>query len=279
MRPRLPFAALLFLAVVTSCHAQIKRAGAIPADDGPSGPPPAELDALQDPELRAEPLNTAANAPYSVFGKQYVPYREPVQYRRQGVISWYGRRFHGKATWSGEIFDMYALTAAHPTLPIPSYARVTNLENGRSVVVRVNDRGPFHAGRIMDVSYAAAYKLGFSHLGSVMAEVEALAAGSAPAALTAAMPEPMDPRPTLHTSAEARGIYLQLGAFQSLLNAESFRDKIAPQLAELNLGHETPLRDKLYRVQVGPFLTRDEARRTAGRLRDTLGIQPVFVVR
>jgi rare lipoprotein A len=109
-----------------------------------------------------------------VAGKKYAPFAELRPYKQRGVASWYGKRFHGKKTSSGERYDMYAMTAAHPVLAIPSYARVTNLGNGKSVVVRVNDRGPFHDGRLIDLSYAAAYKLGYVGNGSARVEVEAI---------------------------------------------------------------------------------------------------------
>jgi len=116
------------------------------------------------------------------LGRKYVPYQSLRPYRQRGLASWYGRKFHGKRTSSGERYDMYAMTAAHTVLAIPSYARVTNLSNGRSIVVRVNDRGPFHPERIIDLSYAAAYKLGFVNAGSVRVEVEAVLPRSSAAA-------------------------------------------------------------------------------------------------
>ncbi|MGH8705561.1 MAG: septal ring lytic transglycosylase RlpA family protein, partial [Burkholderiales bacterium] len=146
-------------------------------DDGPGDRPPADLAAVPDAVPRIEPLHRYANRPYQVFGKDYVPLPRAAAYKQQGTASWYGRRFHGQKTASGEPYDMYAMSAAHPLLPIPSYARVTNLANGRSVVVRVNDRGPFHAGRIIDLSYAAAYRLGYADAGSAPVEVESIVAG------------------------------------------------------------------------------------------------------
>jgi len=145
--------------------------------DGPGGPPPVNLDKIADARPRAEPLNRGANEPYTALGRKYVPYRSVAPYRARGIATWYGRKFHGKSTASGERYDMYAMTAAHTILPIPSYARVTNLANGRSVVVRINDRGPFHADRIIDLSYAAAYKLGYVNAGSARVEVEAVPPG------------------------------------------------------------------------------------------------------
>jgi len=144
--------------------------------DGP-GSPPANLDKIADATPRTEPLNAGANAPYTALGRKYVPYTSLRPYRERGVATWYGRKFQGKRTSSGERYDMYAMTAAHTLLPIPSYARVTNLANGKSVVVRINDRGPFHADRIIDLSYAAAYKLGYVGAGSAKVEVEAILPG------------------------------------------------------------------------------------------------------
>jgi rare lipoprotein A len=117
------------------------------------------------------------------MGRKYVPLTRVGIYKQRGTASWYGKRFHGSPTSSGERYDMYKMSAAHPILPIPSYARVTNLANGRSVVVRVNDRGPFHAGRAIDLSYAAAYRLGYVGHGSAQVEIEQIVPGGAPLAL------------------------------------------------------------------------------------------------
>ncbi|MDR0701403.1 MAG: septal ring lytic transglycosylase RlpA family protein [Azoarcus sp.] len=157
-----------------------QNSGAYYKDDGPGNNPPDNLASLPDAELRAEPLHPRANRPYRVLGKQYVPRTRLEPYRQRGTASWYGRRFHGLPTSSGEPYDMYAMTAAHPALPIPSYARVTHLGNGRSVVVRINDRGPFLHGRIIDLSYTAALKLGYINTGSAAVEVEQLLPGSMP---------------------------------------------------------------------------------------------------
>ena len=128
--------------------------------DGPGANPPADLASLPDAEPRVEPIRPGGpNKPYQVLGREYVPATRDVPFSERGLASWYGRKFHGRRTASGEVYDMYAMTAAHPTLPIPSYARIRNPANGREVLVRVNDRGPFVAGRIVDLSYAAAFKL------------------------------------------------------------------------------------------------------------------------
>lgn len=143
-------------------------------DDGPGDHPPDGLLDLPDVIPRIEPYSATGNKPYVVFGKTYVPITDAQPFKQRGVGSWYGKKFHGQKTSSGELYDMYKLTAAHPTLPIPSYARVTNLSNGVQVIVRINDRGPFHSDRIIDLSYTAALKLGYLGKGSSQLEVERL---------------------------------------------------------------------------------------------------------
>ena len=172
-------AALALTALLVGCGG---GSGSYYKGDGPGGAPPVNLDKIADATPRSEPLNRGANEPYSALGRKYVPYTSLQVYRARGVATWYGRKFHGKKTASGERYDMYAMTAAHTILPIPSYARVTNLANGKSVVVRINDRGPFHADRVIDLSYAAAYKLGYVNAGSAKVEVEAILPGKRAAA-------------------------------------------------------------------------------------------------
>ncbi len=143
-------------------------------DDGPGENPPANLDSIPDAVPKEEPMQPRLNKPYVALGQTYRPMPTVQSYKMRGIASWYGKRFHGKKTSSGELYDMYAMTAAHTVLPLPSYAKVTNLANGRSVVVRINDRGPFKKDRIIDLSYAAAYKLGLIARGSGLVEVEAV---------------------------------------------------------------------------------------------------------
>ena len=150
------------------------KGGGYYLDDGPEASPPANLDAVPDAVPRVEPLHRFANRTYAVLGNTYTPQTTGKAYSAEGLASWYGRRFHGKKTASGEKYDMYAMTAAHPTLPIPSYVRVTALNNGKSVVVRINDRGPFHSKRIIDLSYTAAHKLGYLGRGSTRVRVESI---------------------------------------------------------------------------------------------------------
>lgn len=141
-------------------------------DDGPGDHIPDGLLDVADAEPQVEPVSKAASRPYAVFGKTYVPITDNQPFVQRGIGSWYGKKFHGQKTSSGELYDMYKMTAAHPTLPIPSYARVTNLKTGKQVIVRINDRGPFHSSRIIDLSYTAALKLGYLGSGSSELEVE-----------------------------------------------------------------------------------------------------------
>jgi rare lipoprotein A len=162
-----------------STNGATRRGGGYYMDDGPGdAPAAAALAAVPDAEPRVELLHRFANNPYVVFGRTYVPQREVQAFRQRGHGSWYGRKFHGQPTATGEIYDMYAMTAAHPTLPLPSYVRVTNVANGRSVIVRVNDRGPFLNERVIDLSYTAAWKLGYVEQGFAQVEVETIVPGT-----------------------------------------------------------------------------------------------------
>jgi rare lipoprotein A len=249
-------------------------------DDGPDASPPSNLASVPDAVPRAEPLHRYANRPYQALGRDYTPISASASaaYRQTGVGSWYGRRFHGQPTSSGEKYDMYAMTAAHPTLPIPSYARVTNLANGRSVVVRINDRGPFHADRIIDLSYVAAWKLGYIESGSARVQVEAVLPGApveVPALTTVAAPA---------TVPEARadsptGIYLQLGAFSARDSAENMRARIYKELGWLSDPMQVLPSGNLFRLHLGPYKSQEEARKVADRIQSELSLRPVVVSR
>jgi rare lipoprotein A len=253
------------------------RPGGYYRDDGPGANPPANLDALPDAVPKLEPLNRFANRPYSVFGRDYVPATSLRPYRERGLASWYGRKFHNQKTSTGEIYDMYAMTAAHPTLPLPSYARVTSLATGKSVVVRVNDRGPFHAGRVIDLSYAAAYRIGIAQQGSGEVDVESVLPSGAPVT-TAAVPLP--PVAAVEAAAaapmpvgqESGGYVVQLGAFTNNANAQAFVAHVANQTATLGVEAKVHEAGGLYRVVVGPYPTRDDAKLTGDRLRDAFGL-------
>ena len=281
----LPFAqtALLLLAGCGSAPtrevpapAPAPSKGAYYKVDGPGANPPANLAAIPDAIPKAEPLHRFANRPYQVFGRDYVPIAAATPFRQTGIGSWYGRRFHGSPTSSGESYDMYAMTAAHPTLPIPSYARVTNVANGRSVVVRINDRGPFHSDRIIDLSYAAAWKLGYAEAGSARVEVESIVPGGAYTTVAAANPEPA---PKQDRGAESKGVYLQLGAFSAREAAENFRVRLYRDLAWLSEAIQVVAGGAVFRLHLGPYRTQDEARGIADRIQAEFNLRPLLVVR
>jgi rare lipoprotein A len=175
----------------SSAVSSAKKRGGYYLDDGPGENPPVDLASVPDAIPRDEPLRPANMRPYSALGRWYTPKTALEAYRERGIASWYGRRYHGQKTASGELYDMYGMTAAHPTLPIPSYVRVTNISNRRSVVVRVNDRGPFLSERLIDLSYTAAYKLDVLGGGSAWVEVETILPDGGATLAVAAAPAPV----------------------------------------------------------------------------------------
>jgi rare lipoprotein A len=251
-------------------------------DDGPDEKPPTNLASIPDAVPRTEPLHRYANRPYTVFGKSYAPIASREPYKERGMASWYGKKFHGQKTSSGEVYDMYAMSAAHKTLPIPSYARVTNVKNGKSVVVRVNDRGPFHSDRIIDLSYAAAYKLGYIGAGSAMVEVESVEPGqaaSAPVQAAQAPAEELKNPVAVKSSIDAKSTYIQVGAFSSRENAEDYRGRVARQLTWLTDGVQVLSIGNLWRLHVGPYASSDAARPIAERIEAELKLKPLVVTR
>ncbi|HSU64744.1 MAG TPA: septal ring lytic transglycosylase RlpA family protein [Burkholderiales bacterium] len=295
---------LIVLALSACASAPSGSGGGYYKDDGPGEKPPANLDQIADAQPRAEPLHRYANRPYQVFGKEYVPLASVQPYRQRGMASWYGRKFHGQRTASGETYDMYAMTAAHPTLPIPSYARVTRVATGRSVIVRINDRGPFHPGRMIDLSYAAALKLGFAHLGSAEVELESIEPGQAvtpieqaalttppaaattppaatetPPAATTTPPAATTTEQALAAPEQAKAVYLQVGAFSSRDNAESLRSRLEDEFGWLKDTVQVLAIGNLWRLHVGPYRTQDDARSAAERIESQLSIKPLLVVR
>ncbi len=257
-----------------------KYGGGYYKDDGPGDEPPPDMDAIPDAVPRSEPLHRFANNPYTVLGQTYTPFTGLRPYKARGVASWYGRKFHGQKTSSGEPYDMYGMTAAHPVLPIPSYVRVTNPANGRSVVLRVNDRGPFHADRLIDLTYTAAYKLDLLQNGSGQVEVELLD----PSRPDAISPEPAPevaaiPLEAIPIARESGGVFLQLGAFRARQNAESFGSRLKQELGKLADAMSIYTQGGLFRVHLGPYRTQAEARLAADEIRQALQIAPVVVVR
>jgi rare lipoprotein A len=259
----------------TTPPTEAPKPGGYYKDDGPGDRPLAELLAIPDAQPRWEPLHKYANKKYAALGREYVPDTEYKPYRAVGLASWYGRRFHGKNTSSGEPYDMYAMTAAHPTLPIPSYVRVTNLDNGKSVILRVNDRGPFHKDRLVDLSYTAAHKLDMVRHGSGRVMVESInpdeyQAEQAELAKAAQAAEP--PR-----AGAASAVYLQMGAFGKHENALALVQRARAALPEEKA--RVVREDGLYRVHLGPYRDAEEAEQYRFLVQEYLGILPHKVAR
>jgi rare lipoprotein A len=261
--------------MLASCAGPVPAPGDRPAHrlpfpattDGPPTEVPAGLAETPDAEPRVEPLASRGNPPfYEVDGRRYFVLESADGYVETGVASWYGSKFHGRSTSSGEPYDMFAMTAAHRTLPLPTYARVTNLDNGTSIVVRINDRGPFAHDRVIDLSYAAAVKLDIIGVGTGLVEVRAID----PTAWSMTTPPPAPvgtPR-----------LFVQVGAFAERANAES----VATRLRDAHLYNvtlTTPPGDSapLWRVRIGPLADVDEADAVALRV-DGLGFPEARIV-
>lgn len=299
----LPRIAILSLVMVLAACGGRGGSGGYYSSDGPPRNPPSNLDAIPDAVPRIEPLARGPNRPYTIMGRSYVPDTSGQPYNRRGVASWYGTKFHGSPTSSGERYDMYAMTAAHTTLPIPSYVRVTRVANGRSVIVRVNDRGPFLHDRVIDLSYVAAHRLGIIGPGSSEVVVERITHDeirsgawnrgnrTAPAQtyMVAEGIEPPGPRMASQvrmvssapppSAAQSQQVYLQLGAFRDETNARSLASRTAasmPSQMPVEVDQSVP---EIYRVRVGPFANRDLAMQAITLIYQSLGVMPSISLR
>jgi len=250
---------LLPFALVLAACGSLPRSGGYYEDDGPHDRPYVDVSNIPDATPRDEPLSESGNKPYRALGADYVPIKEAHGYRERGVASWYGRKFHGRRTSSGEPYDMYAMTAAHKTLPLPCYVRVRNLQNGKSVVVRVNDRGPFLNNRIIDLSYAAAARLNILGSGTGVVEVEALdtappvtTVARAPAVQLIPAPDAAAPKP----EAAAPRMTVQVGAFQQWDNAAALHARLEragfPVYIQPVADAAAASARRVYRVRLGP---------------------------
>ena len=294
------FASLALSLLLAACSTVTK--------DGPGSRPPPELATVPDAQPQIETVRSGGpNKPYEQSGQSYKPLTGDPVVSEKGLASWYGKKFHGRRTASGEVYNMYAMTAAHKTMPIPSYARVRNPANGREIIVRVNDRGPFVKGRIIDLSYTAAIKLGVTN-GIAPVEVERITyeqirdgswqrngvpttpldapvemqPPTAAVTVPADIPTPPNPAPAgperAFTNA-AQGYWVQLGAFKARAGAEQLQKQVSDELTwlspQLTIFGET----QIYRVQAGPYPTRAEAQDAAARVRSELQLVPVVVER
>jgi len=261
--------ALPVLAVLPGCGLLQRTPDPPPADTAVPAPP-RDLDAIPDAVPRDEPRSRYGNPEtYEVFGKRYKVMKSGKGHVERGLASWYGPGFHSERTSSGEPYDMYAMTAAHKTLPIPAYVRVTNLENGRSVVVRVNDRGPFVGERIIDLSYTAASKLDMLRAGTARVEIRVLDARSNTSSPSIALTPPTQPATGTPTGTSAGGRFLQVGSFASSANASALVGRLTAAGISGASVREARVGDRLlYRVRVGPVVDAGQAARLTEQLRD-----------
>lgn len=238
----------LFLVALIGCT---KMTGRPIIADGEPERVPVDIASIPDAVPKYEPRTRAGNPPfYDVFGKRYYVLPDSKNYRERGIASWYGTKFHGGQTSNGEPYDMFSMSAAHKTLPIPAYVKVTNLQNQRSIIVRINDRGPFHEDRIIDLSYVAAVKLGIQKKGTGFVEVEALEPGINPVASKGP------------GSNYENQVYLQIGAFSSLENARRLKNKIDTEsLASCRIKPDSHRGLPIFKVQLGPLTSASEVDR------------------
>lgn len=277
-----------------------KKPGGYYLDDGPADNAPKDIDGIPDAVPRMETPLARANKPYTALGARFTPMTSYVPFKQTGTASWYGKRYHGQKTSSGEVYDMFAMSAAHPTLPLPSYVKVTNPANGRSVIVRINDRGPFHSDRIIDLSYAAAYKLRLTNTGSGNVEIEAIDAATFKPSNRFTTNQEFSPsvannpsrsKPTVTTAvamtttiaatnnnAATTQYYVQIGAFKSDVNAQKLENRIESLDLATNIGIASALyKDGLYRVKLGPYVSRQDADSAANNIRQKLAITALVV--
>ena len=248
---------------------------------------PVDVARVKDAVPRPEPRSRYGNpASYVVHGKRYHTVASSKDYRERGIASWYGTKFHGHRTSSGDTYDMYQMSAAHKTLPLPTYAQVTNLRNGKSVIVKINDRGPFHDNRLIDLSYAAAARLEILGQGTGLVEVEAIdphryAAEQSKARVAGSQPKlAADKTAAAVAERQSTALYLQVGAFRERANAERLRSQLAAVELPggLHISEGLADRKRIYRVRIGPLQTVESADKVAQMLADQGIASPSVVI-
>ena len=255
---------LIFLAalLLQACSAPSSSRYSISKDHGPSAP--VDVSNVRDAIPKNEPRSKYGNPKnYKVLGKWYSVRETSSGYREKGISSWYGKKFHGHRTSSGETYDMYAMTAAHKTLPLPTYVRVTHLQNGRSVIVKVNDRGPFHEGRIIDLSYSAAKKLGITATGTGVVEVVALDPDSYNKKQAY---QPRFNKPSALSNFPAKAnfkLFLQVGAFNDQTNAFKLTKRLSRMFKQQQIHSDFSSENNVFRVRIGPLASIADADKLA----------------
>lgn len=252
---------VLLVLTLSACGTTGKKGGFY-QDDGPGSVDVDRLAGVNNAVPQSEPLSVKGNQPYTVFGRKYYPLRNADNYSEKGVASWYGKKFHGRLTSNGEEYDMYAMTAAHRTLPLPSYVKIKNLRNGQEVIVRVNDRGPFLHDRLIDLSFAAAAKLGITKTGTGLVEVVGLnprtsveELGPSEAVKTAELEKAQPAKPDV----SGHEMFLQVGAFKDEINAQRLRQRLLGQSDKsIMIKRQLVGNSHFYRVHIGPIATVEE---------------------
>ena len=227
-------------------QSNVKNSGAYYLDDGPEENPPENLDKIPDAQPKYEALSKWASRPYVAFDKKYTPMTKIIPFMEEGYASWYGKRYHGKKTSIGEIYDMYQMTGAHKTLPLPCYIKVTNLKNKRSVIIRVNDRGPFVDGRIIDLSYAAAHRLRIIETGSELVKIEMVNPSLAKKNIKEVNNVPS-------ANSTIKYFYIQAGAFSNEDNASYLINRLSEIQFRNSLNIKKLSKNSLHLVTIGPY--------------------------
>ena len=240
-------------------QSDVKNSGAYYLDDGPDENPPDNLDKIPDAQPKYEPLSKWASRPYVAFDKKYIPMTKIIPFEEEGYASWYGKRYHGKKTSIGETYDMYQMTGAHKTLPLPCYIKVTNLKNKRSVIIRVNDRGPFVDERIIDLSYAAAHRLRIIETGSELVRIEMVNPS-----LTSKNIKGADNVTSANSS--IKYFYIQAGAFSSEENANNLMNRISRIKFKDPLTLKKINKDSLHLVTIGPYKNKEIAEKSLKKI-------------
>lgn len=269
-------------------QAEVDAPGGYYMDDGPEANPPSNLDEIPDAVPKPEVIHPPATRPYQALGETYVPMKSYQPFKQAGVASWYGKRFHGRKTANGEFYNMYAMTAAHPTLPLPSYVKVTNPSNGRTVIVRVNDRGPFKHSRIIDLSYAAAHKLRILDKGSAHVEIEAVDAEryATQSKQISTVPQPTvamaNNTPTSASTSDdslqnaVQQFFVQVGAFKLEANASALKQKIQNLGIAGGQDINHVYNSQLHRLKLGPYASRSKASQIAADIKQQLNINSII---
>ncbi|MDC0611579.1 septal ring lytic transglycosylase RlpA family protein [Vibrio sp.] len=249
---------LLSCCFVVTIIAGCSSSGRYDIDDDVAPDTPISVDHIEDASPKYEPYSTGGNRDYTVLGQSYKVMKTTSGFKQRGKASWYGKKFHGHRTSNGEVYDMYSMTAAHKTLPIPSYAKVTNLDNGKTAIVRINDRGPFHSGRIIDLSYAAAYKLGVVQTGTANVEVEAIT--------TQKVSDSDNKKPI-------NGYIIQVSSSKYSNSSRTLSNELSQKLSVASFVDNS---DGLHKVFLGPFQDYSHTEETLEQVK-SLGYQTAFI--